>query len=187
MAQRTPDAAIDAAMQRNPRERFLTDDQRPHAALDRALPLMRGQTCSQPTTVRNLLSLLDVRPGQRILDVGSGSGWTTALLATLVGHEGQVLGLELEPDLVEFGSRNLTATEHPNATIRQAVPGRLGAPEGAPWDRILVSAMADDLPQSLLAQLATDGVLVIPVGGQLLRVSSSGTEDHGPYLFVPLR
>ncbi|TQL33510.1 protein-L-isoaspartate(D-aspartate) O-methyltransferase [Barrientosiimonas humi] len=187
MAQRTPDAAIEAAMQRSPRARFLTPDQQANADLDRALPLMRGQTCSQPTTVRNLLRLLDVRPGQQVLDVGSGSGWTTALLASLVGDEGQVLGLELEPDLVEFGSRNLAATEQPQASIRQAEPGVLGAPAEGPWDRILVSAMAGELPASLVAQLASDGVLVIPVGGELLRVTDAGAEGHGPYLFVPLR
>lgn len=174
-------------MQRSPRARFLTPDQQANADLDRALPLMRGQTCSQPTTVRNLLRLLDVRPGQRVLDVGSGSGWTTALLASLVGDEGQVLGLELEPDLVEFGSRNLAATEQPQASIRQAEPGVLGAPDEAPWDRILVSAMAGELPASLVAQLAPDGVLVIPVGGELLRVTDASVEGHGPYLFVPLR
>lgn len=174
-------------MQRSPRARFLTPDQRANADLDRALPLMRGQTCSQPTTVRNLLRLLDVRPGQRVLDVGSGSGWTTALLASLVGDEGQVLGLELEPDLVAFGSRNLAATEQLQASIRQAEPGVLGAPDEAPWDRILVSAMAGELPASLVAQLAPDGVLVIPVGGELLRVTDASVEGHGPYLFVPLR
>lgn len=174
-------------MQRSPRARFLTPDQQANADLDRALPLMRGQTCSQPTTVRNLLRLLDVRPGQRVLDVGSGSGWTTALLASLVGDEGQVLGLELEPDLVAFGSRNLAATEQLQASIRQAEPGVLGAPDEAPWDRILVSAMAGELPASLVAQLAPDGVLVIPVGGELLRVTDASVEGHGPYLFVPLR
>lgn len=174
-------------MQRSPRARFLTPDQQANADLDRALPLMRGQTCSQPTTVRNLLRLLDVRPGQRVLDVGSGSGWTTALLASLVGDEGQVLGLELEPDLVEFGWRNLAATEQPQASIRQAEPGVLGAPAEGPWDRILVSAMAGELPASLVAQLGPDGVLVIPVGGELLRVTDASVEGHGPYLFVPLR
>ena len=83
----TPADAVDAAFAAQPREGFLPPEQRPHAALDRPLPIGWGQTNSQPTTVANMLRLLQVAPGMWVLDVGAGSGWTTALLAHLVGPE----------------------------------------------------------------------------------------------------
>ena len=100
-----------------------------------------GQTNSQPRTVDDMLRLLDVRPGQRVLDVGAGSGWTTALLAHLTGATGSVRGVELEPELVHVGAPTTSrAAELPWASIRPARPGVLGLPDHAPYDRILVSA-----------------------------------------------
>jgi protein-L-isoaspartate(D-aspartate) O-methyltransferase len=174
-----------------PREAFLPADQRASAAHDRPLPLGRGQTNSQPSTVAAMLRLLDVRPGHTVLDVGAGSGWTTALLARLTGPRGRVVGVELEPDLVSLGSDNLDGAGLPWASIHQALPGVLGQPSAAPYHRILVSAMAGELPDELVAQLHTGGVMVIPVDGTMLRVSASmrglGITRHGPYRFVPLR
>ena len=120
---------------------------------------------------------------------GSGSGWTTALLAHLVGPTGAVLGVELEDELVSFGTANLDGVDRPWASIRLATPGVLGDPDGAPYDRILVSAMADSLPPTLVDQLADDGVLVVPVAGVMLRVTNPGAvvSEHGHYRFVPLR
>ena len=174
-----------------PREEFLPEGQRRSATYDGPLPLGRGQTNSQPSTVDAMLRLLDVRPGQKILDVGSGSGWTTALLAWLTGPTGRVLGVELEPELVGFGSQNLDRAAVPWASIHEARPGVLGLPDAAPYHRILVSAMARELPDDLVAQLHTGGVMVIPVAGTMLRVSCSmrgtGITRHGSYRFVPLR
>jgi protein-L-isoaspartate(D-aspartate) O-methyltransferase len=138
-----------------------------------------------------MLRLLDVYDGQRVLDVGSGSGWSTALLARLTGPTGRVLGVELEPDLVELGTRHLDAQDLAWASIHEAVPGVLGLPSAAPYHRILVSAMAEELPDELVAQLHTGGVMVIPVAGTMLRVAASmrGVQvtRHGGYRFVPLR
>src|SRR6187431_3015448 len=94
------------AMRELARERFLPADQRARAHEDRPLPLWHGQTSSQPSTVAAMLRLLQVPVGARVLDVGSGSGWTTALLARLVGPAGLVLGLELDPSLAAWGSSN---------------------------------------------------------------------------------
>lgn len=180
---------VRAAFDATPRRDFLPPGVRRRAAYDGPLPIAAGQTNSQPRTVEDMLRLLDVRAGQRVLDVGSGSGWTTALLAHLVGPGGSVLGVELEPELVVFGARNVAATDRPWATIRPATPGVLGDPAGAPYDRILVSAESEELPHELVAQLADDGVLVIPVAGTMLRVTHPGAvvTRHGHYRFVPLR
>ena len=180
---------IDAAFAATPRRDFLPRGVRRRASYDGPLAIAAGQFNSQPRTVEAMLRLLDVRPGQRVLDVGAGSGWTTALLAHLVGPTGTVLGVELEPELVAFGARNVASTARPWASIRPRVPGVLGDPEGAPYDRILVSAEPDELPQELVDQLADGGVLVIPVAGTMLRVTHPGAvvTEHGRYRFVPLR
>lgn len=180
---------VDAAFDATPRRDFLPRGVRRRASYDGPLTIAAGQTNSQPRTVDDMLRLLDVRPGQRVLDVGAGSGWTTALLAHLVGPTGVVLGVELEPELVSFGGANLARTHRPWATIRLAHPGLLGDPDGAPYDRILVSAMAQSLPTALVDQLAGDGVLVVPVDGTMLRVTNPGAvvTEHGRYRFVPLR
>lgn len=180
------------SLQVTPREQFLRPEERASAADDVPLPIGAGQTCSQPRTVVAMLRLLDVRPGQSVLDVGAGSGWTTALLAHLVGPTGSVVGVELLPDLARWGAENLDAQRLPWASIRPAQTDVLGWPPTAPYDRILVSAGADQLPQPLVQQLRPDGVLVVPVSGQMLRVRSlpDGSLDvteHGAYRFVPLR
>src|SRR3954468_7053836 len=123
--------AVEAAFAATPRRAFLPRWQRRFARLDRALDIGHGQTNSQPLTVRAMLTLLDVRPGQRVLDVGSGSAWTTALLAHLVGPDGEVIGVEIVPGLVSFGRSRLG--ERANARVTQAVPGVLGLPDGAPY------------------------------------------------------
>ncbi|WP_392542515.1 protein-L-isoaspartate O-methyltransferase [Oryzobacter telluris] len=188
-----PADRVAAAMAAQPRVLFLPRAARPEAAHDGPLAIGHGQTNSQPRTVAAMLELLDVRPGHRVLDVGSGSGWTTALLAELVGPTGEVLGLELVDDLVDFGRRNLARTGLSHAVIRAASPGVLGAPDDAPFDRVLVSAMARHLPEALVAQLAPGGVLVVPVDGLMTRVvlddpATGGrhTTTHGRYRFVPL-
>ncbi len=182
---------VEAAFKALPREGFLPRSERRRAAYDGPLPIGVGQTNSQPRTVVDMLRLLDAGPGMRVLDVGSGSGWTTALLAHIVGPTGEVIGVELEPELVEFGRRNLAATHQPWARIVQAQPGVLGVPGHAPYDRILVSAEPASLPQELVDQLADGGRLVIPVFGTMTLVTRHGDDvresHHGSYRFVPLR
>lgn len=182
---------VDAAFAAHPRLGFLPRDQRRHAHEDHPLPIGHGQTSSQPSTVAQMLRLLDVPRGARVLDVGSGSGWTTALLAALVGPSGAVLGVELEPELAAWGAANLAATGQGWARIVLARPAVLGVPEEAPYDRILVSAEARELPVALVDQLGPTGRMVAPVAGGLVVVRRTAdgvsvTRREG-YRFVPLR
>jgi protein-L-isoaspartate(D-aspartate) O-methyltransferase len=185
------ESRVRAAFDAVPRSRFLPRAARGRASYDGPIPIGRGQTSSQPRAVRSMLELLEVEPGQRVLDVGAGSGWTTALLAHLTGPEGLVVGVELEPALTAFGAGNLEGTGCGWASIRQADPGVLGVPEEAPYDRILVSANATTLPAELVEQLGDGGRMVIPVNSTMLRVERHGkavrTSQHGGYRFVPLR
>ena len=187
---------VDAVMAEVDRRTFLPRDQHRFADADQALPIGHQATCSQPSTVAQMLVLLGAAPGHRVLDIGSGSGWTTAILARLVAPAGEVVGVELEPALVDVGRANLAAFTTTRgggapARIEPAVPGVLGLPAHAPYDRILVSAEARQLPEPLLDQLGDGGRMVVPVRGRLVLARLDGgrlrTDSYGTYRFVPLR
>lgn len=161
------------------------------AYVDTALPIGEGQTISQPTVVALMLEMLAPRPGEKILDVGSGSGWTTALLAHCIGRSGRVIGVELVPELVVFGRNNLAKYDLPHATISEA-GDVMGNPDEAPYDKILVSAAASRAaPDDLVRQLAAPGAMVIPVQSAIVRIArdAHGNESrqrHEGFAFVPL-
>ncbi|MEP6814716.1 MAG: protein-L-isoaspartate carboxylmethyltransferase, partial [Marmoricola sp.] len=166
-----PVAAAFAAV---PRAAFLPRRARARASYDGPIQIGHGQTNSQPSTVVAMLRLLGVETGHRVLDVGAGSGWTTALTAQLTGPTGWVLGLEIVPELVTLGVGNLAGAGCPWASIEPADPGSLGAPDRAPFDRILVSANARSLPAALVDQLADPGRMVIPVASVMVLVVKDG-------------
>ena len=180
-----------AAMAELDRRLFLPADQRAFAHQDRPLPLGHGQTNSQPSTVAAMLRLLQVPVGAQVLDVGAGSGWTTALLARLVGPTGSVVGVELEPELAAQAALNLAGRGLGWARLEVARPAVLGLPVEAGYDRILVSAAARRLPAALVAQLGDGGRMVLPVRRTLWVVQRRGDHvhrsPHGSYAFVPLR
>jgi len=182
-------AAVEEAFRAVNRARFVTDELRSNAYLDTALPIGAGQTISQPTVVALCLEWLKAKPGYHVLDVGSGSGWTTALLAHLVRPAGSVVSVERIPALTAFGSANLAQFRFSHAHIEQA--GReLGKPDAAPYDRILVSAAADEIPEALKQQLKDGGRMVIPIRDALCVVNRTGdnftVECHEGFAFVPL-
>jgi protein-L-isoaspartate(D-aspartate) O-methyltransferase len=170
---------------------FVAEDYITEAYDDYPLPIGEAQTISQPTTVAFMLELLNCQRHQKVLDIGSGSGWTTALLAHIVGKQGQVIGVELLPKLVSFGQNNIVKYDFPNARIMQAERNTLGLVQEAPFDRILVSASADKLPRGLLQQLGKPGIMVIPVRDAIYRVvkDEDGKIEQTKYkgfVFVPL-
>lgn len=180
-------AAVRAAMAATPRVNFLRPEQAGLAGLDEPLPIGAGQTNSQPRTVFDMLVALQVRQGQRVLDVGAGSGWTTVLLARLVGPGGAVIGVERIGELATWGAGNVAAAGLSWAGEWPADPAVLGRPQDGPYQRILVSAEAGSVPGELVDQLDTHGQMVIPVDGHLLRVRPGRRDvDLGRYTFVPL-
>ncbi len=157
--------------------------------VDIPYPIGANQTISQPFVVAFMLDKLDLRPGMSILDVGSGSGWTTALLAHITGEEGCVVGVELVDELVDFGRNNLEKYEFEQASIIKAQEGVYGAPGKGPFDRILVSASAnEEAVRSLLKQLKPDeGILVIPLNGRIDKIAKEHRESWSGFEFVPLK
>ncbi len=181
---------IDEAFRVVDRRHFVPDDFISHVDRDVPLPLGFGQTISQPTTVRMMLEWLEPEPGNKILDIGSGSGWTTALLAHIVGTKGQVYAVERIPELVKFGKNNNQRLGTKNVHFFKAGKG-YGLPKYAPYDRILVSASAQILPTELIDQLKVGGKLVIPVRNDILEITKTGKKDyetavHPGFVFVPL-
>lgn len=154
--------ALSIAFRRCDRMLFVPDELQSETYGDYPLSVGMGQTISQPTTVAIMLELLQPKAGNTVLDIGSGSGWTTALLASVVGKTGFVEGLERAPSLVEYGRQSLKRAHINNATIEFSNPAVLGKP-GHHYDRILVSASADELPMTLIEQLNPGGILVIPI------------------------
>lgn len=181
---------IDEAFEAVDRANFVPKDLRGLVDVDAPLPIGFGQTNSQPYTVRLMLEWLDAQPGEKVLDVGSGSGWTTALLAYLVGLKGRVYAVERVPELVEFGQENCQRARVKNARFFTA-GDEFGLPEEVPFDRILVSASADELPQELIDQLKVGGKMVIPAQNDILEITKKSAanlniEKHEGFAFVPL-
>ena len=187
------DERVLAVMAALPREAFVPAFEGPHAYDDSALPIGVGQTISQPYMVARMTELLAVRPGDRILEIGTGSGYQAAVLARLGAT---VVSIERLQPLVSDASARLGSMDlAPGSVEVRLGDGSLGDPAGAPWDGIVATAAAPDVPSRLREQLVVGGRLVIPVGSRLQQdlivVERVGPNDwretnDGACVFVPL-
>jgi len=175
-----------------PRERFLPDERRGHAYDDAAVPVGFGQTISQPFIVARMTELVRVADGDRVLDIGTGTGYQAAVLA---GLGATVVSIERNPDLAASARARLDDLGLGDRVEIRIGDGSVGATDGAPWDGIVVGAAAPTVPDELRGQLAIGARLVIPVGTrdrqELLSVERTAPNDwversDGPCLFVPL-
>lgn len=148
------------AFRRIPRHEFVPDSLRSSAYEDRALPIGDDQTISQPSMIAIMLEALECEPHSRVLEVGAGSGYAAALLSCLAEH---VDAIEIRPDLAARARETLQRIGIENVSVHIG-DGSLGLPNRAPFDRILVSAAPSRIPPALLAQLAPNGRIAIPVG-----------------------
>jgi protein-L-isoaspartate(D-aspartate) O-methyltransferase len=172
---------------------FVPDDLESAAEANIPLPIGHGQTISQPLTVAFMLEKLRALPGDRVLDVGSGSGWTTALLAHIVGKKGKVIGIERHKDLCDFGINNISKYNFISGGRAKIIcaDGSKGYVNEAPYQRILVSASAEELPKDLKKQLAVGGRLVIPVKDSIWMIEKKSDKifrevEYPGFVFVPL-
>jgi len=154
------DPQVLEAMRKVRREQFVPEPVRTYAASDTPLPIGFDQTISQPYIVAYMTELLELDGDHRVLEIGTGSGYQTAVLATLCDH---VYSIEIVPELAERSAKILQELDYRNVSVRLG-DGYLGWPEHAPYDRIIVTAAPPELPQALIDQLATQGRLVAPVG-----------------------
>ena len=189
------DPAVLAAMRKVPRESFVPEWRREDAYADEPLPIEEGQTISQPYIVAAMIEAARLRSGDRALEIGTGSGYSAAVLSTIVA---EVYTVERLAGLAESARRRLAELGYANVHVRHA-NGTLGWPEHAPYDVIIVTAGGPHVPQALLDQLAAGGRLVMPVaseraGQRLVRITSTGEaggnrfkrEELEAVAFVPL-
>lgn len=178
------------AMGRVPRHLFFDETTQQNAYEDMALPIGEGQTISQPYMVAVMTELLELRGNEKVLEIGTGSGYQTAVLSELAV---EVYTIERIPSLAERARKKFASLYYSNIHIKIS-DGTLGWAEESPFDRILITAAAPEIPRPLMNQLATPGILIAPVGTkysqQLLKImkgpKGTAEEYHTPCVFVPL-
>jgi protein-L-isoaspartate(D-aspartate) O-methyltransferase len=183
------DPRVLEVMSRVPRHLFVPEPERAQAYGDYPLPIGHGQTISQPYIVAFMTQALDVQAGHRVLEIGTGSGYQAAVLGELAG---EVYTMEIIEPLAERARQTLTSLGHTNVHVR-AGNGYLGWPEQAPYDRVMVTAAPEEIPQPLIDQLRISGLIAIPVGSYLqelriLRKTEAGLDTLAtmPVRFVPM-
>ncbi|MDI9610379.1 MAG: protein-L-isoaspartate O-methyltransferase [Archaeoglobales archaeon] len=151
------------AIKKVPRHLFVPERYRSEAYVDTPLPIGYGQTISAPHMVAIMCELLDLKEGEKVLEIGTGCGYHAAVTAEIVGKNGLVVSIERIPELAEMAKQNLSALGYDNVHVIVG-DGSLGYAEKAPYDKIYVTASAPDVPKPLIEQLRTGGKMVIPLG-----------------------
>ncbi len=178
------------------RELFVPEGMRDSAYIDEALPIGYNQTISQPSTIAIMLEMLELKQGQKVLEIGSGCGYVLALLSRIAGEKGKVFGIEKLKELVEISKKNLLSQGAKNVSVLEG-DGSLGLQEQAPFDRIIVSAACPFVPKPLFDQLKEGGIIVAPVGDQFTQEIQQLKKKNGKplkknyagsfFAFVPLK
>jgi protein-L-isoaspartate(D-aspartate) O-methyltransferase len=176
------DARVLSALERTPRTHYAPGHLVGLAMDDVALPLAHSQTMTKPSMVARMVVALDPQAGDAVLEIGTGSGFQTAVLSTLAHR---VVSLERWRDLAA-DARGRFGTARLMRTFAHVADGLEGWPDDAPYDRIVVNAAMDDFPLALLDQLKTGGVMVAPIGEQLVRYCNGRQEDLGPIKFAAI-
>jgi len=176
-----------------PRHLFLTAEHLDEAYVDAPIPIVEGTTISQPSVVAEMLEELELEDGNKVLEVGTGSGWLTGLLSYCVGENGLVISLDGNMFVVEFAKRNLDKINVKNVEVIIA-DGTLGYKRRAPYDRIIYSIAMPEFPKIVLDQLKINGIAIAPIGSkdvqQLVKITREGekkykTEELGDVVFAP--
>lgn len=191
---------------------FVLEEFKDEAYNNYPLPIGYGQTISQPATVAFMLELLEPKPGHKILDIGSGSGWQTAMLAYIVmgrnnvgtnlrvrpgqtqgsaptkNNIGKIFAIERLPELKEFGEENVSKYNFINKGIVKFIcaDGSKGLPKQAPFDRIIAAASAEEMPHNLKKQLCPNGRLVLPIKNSIWLITKQKEKEYPGFVFVPL-
>lgn len=184
-----------SAMLKVPRHLFVPKEIDSHAYQDYPQQIGCGQTISAPHMVGIMVEKLDLAPGQKVLEVGGGSGYHAAVVAQIVGPEGHVYSVEYIKELAERGEENIKKCGLGDIITIVHGDGSLGLPEHAPYDRIYVTCASPDVPVPLIEQLADKGILLVPSGGRhyqtLIYIQKKRNriiqKDYGGCIFVPLR
>ena len=186
------DGRVESALRNIPRHEFVPESELDYAYYNEPLPIMKNQTISQPGVVTRMTEWLDVKDGQKILEIGTGSGWQSAILSYLVGT-GDIYSVERHPKLVKFAQENLKKFKIDNVNVILG-DGSIGYSKESPYDRIIITAACTKIPSPLIEQLSENGFIIAPVGDNsqslvLLQKTSKGiveirNESH--YVFVPL-
>lgn len=186
-----PGTYLYEVFQKIDRADFVSEEFKSSAYMNHPLSIGKGQTISQPYTVLFMLNLLAVESGNKILEIGYGSGWQTVLLSFLTGENGLVFATEIVPELKRFGDMNIEKYNRKNINTRFAVRGKLGLPENSPYDRIISGASATKIPEELIIQLNNNGILVTPVLNSIWKISKDikgniDKKEYPGFAFVPL-
>ncbi len=175
------------------RENFVPENLKSRAYEDIPLPLIRGKTISQPTTVMVMTHALELQPGEKVLELGTGSGYQAAIIAKIVGEKGKVISTEIIPELVSFAKQNLAKANIKNVEVHEE-DGSKGIPNEK-FDKIIITAACKEFPKPLLDQLKPEGIMVGPVGNKYEQEMVRGIKDKngklqleflGPFLFTPM-
>jgi len=184
---------IEEALRKYRREFFVPEECKHLAYRDFPISIGFNQTISQPSTVVAMTEALEVKPGEKVLEIGTGSGWQSAILSYLVGERGHVYTIEILEDLAEFARSNLNNVGIKNVEVFVG-DGSLGMKEKAPFDKIIVTAACPDIPKPLLDQLKVGGIMVLPIGNLYLQdmfvikklKDKIDKKSIGSFMFVPL-